>query len=197
MGGKQVNPKVDAIIQASKKWQEEMKMLRNIVLGCNLTEELKWGQPCYMLGNANIVLIHGFKNYCALLFFKGVLMQDPHNILIQQTSNVQAARQVRFQTALEITKQKKILKNYIKQAIEIEMSGAKVELKKTAAFEMPKEFEKQLTADARLKKAFTTLTPGRQRAYLLHFSAAKQAVTREARIKKNIQKIMQGKGLND
>ena len=194
---KKKNTKVDAIIQGSKKWSIEMEMLRVIILSCNLTEEIKWGQPCYTLNNSNIILIHGFKDYCALLFFKGALMKDPNDILIQQTNNVQAARQIRFQSAEEIKKQRMSLKDYIKQAIEIEKSGIKMGLKKTAEFEIPEEFKKQLSSNTKLKIAFATLTPGRQRAYLLHFSSAKQSATRVARINKNIALIMQGKGLND
>lgn len=191
-----ISNKIDAIIHTSK-WVVEMGLLRDILSNCGLTEEQKWGQPCYTLENANVVLIHGFKDYCALLFFKGSIMPDPQNIFIQQTKNVQAARQVRFQSATEIKKQKKILVNYVKEAIKIERSGEKVELKKTAEFVMPVEFERQLKSDQNLQKAFIALTPGRQRAYLLHFSSAKQVMTREVRIKKNIPLIMQGKGLND
>ncbi|MGN6647571.1 MAG: YdeI/OmpD-associated family protein [Cytophaga sp.] len=192
-----MNPKVDFYFTKAKTWQEEIELLREIVLDCDLNEVLKWGCPCYTFEDSNIVLIHTFKEYCALLFFKGALMKAPKDILIQQTANVQAARQMRFTSAKEITKLKTSIKAYIKEAIAIEKAGLKVELKKTSEFEMPEEFKQVLKEDAALKKAFKTLTPGRQRAYLLHFSSAKQSKTREARIEKCIPDILEGKGLND
>jgi len=201
-----MNPKVDFYFDKAKKWQEEINQLRTIILDCGLNEELKWGCPCYTypVGDAgktaqkrNIVLIHVFKEYCAVLFFKGALIKDAKGILIQQTENVQAARQARFTDEKEITKLQKTLKAYIYEAIEIEKAGLKVPMKKTAAFDMPEEFQKKLNKNAALKKAFKALTPGRQRAYLLHFAQAKQAQTREARIEKYTQHILNGKGLND
>ncbi|MEO8376760.1 MAG: YdeI/OmpD-associated family protein, partial [Candidatus Sumerlaeota bacterium] len=165
--------------------------------GCGLTEELKWGVPCYTLENTNIVLIHAFKDYYAFLFFKGALLKDPKNILIQQTKNVQAARQIRFTSVAEVVKLKSALKAYIQDAIGVEKSGLKVELKKTAEFEMPEEFRMRLDKSPALKKAFGALTPGRQRAYLLHFSSAKQSKTREARVEKCAPQILKGKGLDD
>lgn len=192
-----MNPKVDFYFTKAKTWQEEIELLRDIVLDCGLDEVLKWGCPCYTSEGSNIVLIHTFKEYCALLFFKGALMKDPKDILIQQTANVQAARQMRFTSSQEITKLKTSIKAYIKEAIAIEKAGLKVEMKKTAEFEMPEEFKQVLKEDAELKKAFKALTPGRQRAYLLHFSSAKQSKTREARIEKCIPDILEGKGLND
>ncbi|WP_207799065.1 YdeI/OmpD-associated family protein [Taibaiella soli] len=192
-----INPKVNFYFDKASQWQEEFQQLRMIVLDCGLTEELKWGNPCYTLDGKNIVLIHGFKEYCALLFFKGSLMKDPKKILIQQTENVQVPRQVRFTSAQQIMKLEPVLKAYIKNAIEVEKSGVKAELKETKEFEMVEEFEQHLKGDAKLKKAFNALTPGRQRAYLLHFSQAKQTKTREARIEKCIPQIMEGKGLLD
>lgn len=192
-----MNPKVDWYFTKAKTWQEEIEKLRTIVLDCGLDEELKWGCPCYTQEGSNIVLIHTFKDYCALLFFKGALMKDPEKILIQQTENVQAARQIRFTGAKEITKLKTILKSYIREAIEVEKSGMKVPMKKTKEFAMPEEFKKKLSKNAALKKAFEALTPGRQRGYLLYFSSAKQEKTREARIEKCIPQIMDGKGLED
>ena len=192
-----MNPKVDFFFTKAKKWQQEFETLRTIILDCGLTEELKWGQPCYMFEKSNIVLMHGFKEYCALLFFKGALLKDAKGILIQQTANVQAARQIRFTTVQEIVKMKAVIKAYILEAVKVEEAGLKVELKKTSEFNMPEEFQKKLTKNATLKKAFYALTPGRQRGYLLHFSQAKQAKTRESRIEKNIPKILDGKGLED
>jgi len=171
--------------------------MRDIALDCHLTEELKWGCPCYTYEGNNIVLIHTFKDYCAFLFFKGVLLKDPKGILIQQTANVQAARQVRFTSAKEIDKQKTTLKAYIYEAVELEESGVKVEMKKITEFPMPEEFKARLDKDKKLKKAFEELTPGRQRGYLLHFSSAKQSKTRESRIEKSIPQILDGKGLDD
>lgn len=192
-----MNPKVDWYFKRTNKWQQEVELLRMIILDTGLTETLKWGCPCYVEDNKNIVLIHDFKDYCAVLFFKGALLKDPKKILIQQTKNVQAARQVRFTSVNEITKLEKTLKSYIKEAISIEKAGLKVTLKKTAAFEMPEEFKKKLDKNAALRKAFYALTPGRQRGYLLHFSSAKLAATREARIEKNIPRILKGNGLED
>lgn len=192
-----MNPKVDFYFNKTTKWQAELEQLRAIVLDCGLTEELKWGVPCYVFQKSNVVLIHAFKEYCALLFFKGALLKDTDGILIQQSENVQAARQIRFTNVSEIVKLNKVLKTYIYQAIEVEKAGLKVVLKKTAAFKMPEEFKKRLDKSAALKKAFEQLTPGRQRAYLLHFSSPKQTKTRESRIEKCAEQILNGKGLND
>jgi uncharacterized protein YdeI (YjbR/CyaY-like superfamily) len=198
-----MNPTVDFYFSKAKKWQEEIKKLRTILLDCGLTEELKWGVPCYSFPtpagrhNSNIVLIHVFKEYCALLFFKGALLNDAYGILIQQTKNVQAARQIRFTDVKEINKMVKILKAYIKEAIEVEKAGLKVEMKKTSEFKMPEEFQNKLNKIPALKTAFYALTPGRQRAYILHFSAPKQSKTRESRVEKCMRQILNGKGLND
>jgi len=192
-----MNPKVDWFFAKDTKWQKEYEKLRTIILACGLIEELKWGCPCYTLENTNIVLIHGFKEYCALLFFKGALLNDPNGILIQQTKNVQSARQIRFTNAREIAKMEKILKAYVFEAIEVERAGLKVKLKKTSEFKIPEEFQKRLDKNTALKKAFDALTPGRQRAYIFYFSQAKQSQTREARIEKYIKQILNGKGLDD
>jgi len=192
-----MNPKVDQYLRRAKKWQKEMEKLRRISLGCRLTEELKWGKPCYTFQNSNIVLIHGFKEYCALLFFKGALLKDAKGILVQQTKNVQAARQIRFTNVREIDKIEPILKAYIKEAIEVEKAGLKVDYKKTADFAIPEEFQNKLDEIPALKTAFDALTPGRQRGYILYFSAPKQSKTRESRIEKCMQQILNGKGLND
>jgi uncharacterized protein YdeI (YjbR/CyaY-like superfamily) len=192
-----MNPKVDFFFDKAKKWQEEYRKLRTIVLACGLTEELKWGVPCYTFQGSNIILIHGFKEYCALLFYKGVLLKDSKGILIQQTENVQAARQIRFTSAKEIVSLKAIVKAYVKEAIAIELAGLKVELKRTSEFKMPIEFQNVLDAMPEAKAAFYKLTPGRQRGYLLHFSSPKQSKTRESRIKKWIPQIRNGKGLAD
>ena len=192
-----MNPKVDAYLSRSKKWQEEFEKLRMIILACGLTEELKWGVPCYTFEKRNIVLMHGFKEYCALLFFKGALLNDAKGILIQQTKNVQAARQVRFTNLLEIVKLKPILKAYIQEAIEAEKAGLKVNFKKTTEFKIPEEFQNKLGELPALKTAFYALTPGRQRAYILHFSQPKQSKTRESRVEKCMRQILNGKGLND
>jgi uncharacterized protein YdeI (YjbR/CyaY-like superfamily) len=192
-----MNPKVDFYFDKAKKWQEELEQLRRIVLDCGLTEELKWGCPCYTFQKRNIVLIHVFKEYCALLFFKGALLNDPNGILVQQTKNVQAARQIRFANVREIVKLKPILKAYIYEAIDVEKAGLKVDLKKTTEFEIPQEFQNKLDKTPALKTAFQALTPGRQRAYLLHFSAPKQSKTRESRVEKCTQQILNGRGLND
>jgi uncharacterized protein YdeI (YjbR/CyaY-like superfamily) len=192
-----MNPKVDFFFDKATKWQKEYEKLRTIVLDCGLDEELKWGQPCYMFQKSNIVLIHGFKEYCALLFFKGALLSDAHGILIQQTRNVQSARQIRFTNIREIVKMVKILKAYIYEAIEVERAGLKVNLKKVSEFTIPEEFQKKLDKKPALKKAFAALTPGRQRSYILHFSQPKLSKTREERIEKCIPQILDGKGLND
>jgi uncharacterized protein YdeI (YjbR/CyaY-like superfamily) len=192
-----MNPKVDNYINKDKKWQKELEKLRSIVLDCHLTEELKWGVPCYTFQDSNIVLLHVFKEYCAMLFFKGALLNDPDNRLIQQTENVQAARQIRFTNVGEIVRMEPILKAYIYEAIEVQKAGLKVKLKKTTEFAIPKEFQKKLDKTPALKTAFTALTPGRQRAYLLYFSAPKQSKTRESRVEKSIKQILDGKGLND
>ncbi|MGE8342906.1 MAG: YdeI/OmpD-associated family protein [Flavobacterium sp.] len=191
------NSKVDFYFEKAEKWKDEIEQMREIVLDCHLSEELKWRSPCYTFEKANIVLIHYFKEYCAFLFFKGALMKDPDNILIQQSDNVQAARQVRFTDIQDILAKKEILKKYIFEAAEIEKSGQKVELKKVSDFEIAKELQNKFNSDADFKKAFYALTPGRQRAYLLHFSQPKQSKTREARVEKNIPRIVDGKGLND
>ena len=192
-----MNPKVDFYFDEAKKWQKEMEQLRSIALDCQLTEELKWGTPCYTLGKSNIVLIHAFKDYCAFLFFKGALLKDTDHILIQQSKNVQAARQIRFKSVNEIIEIKTTLKAYIYEAIEIEKAGLQVKLKKTEDFEVAEEFQTKLSSISELKTAFEALTPGRQKAYLLHFSQPKQAKTRESRIEKAIPQILDGKGLND
>jgi uncharacterized protein YdeI (YjbR/CyaY-like superfamily) len=192
-----LNPKVDGLLKKAKKWQEEFETLREIVLDLPLAEEVKWGQACYASDGRNIVLIHGFKEYCALLFFKGALLKDPKGILIQQTENVQSARQIRFTNVREITALKPTLKAYIQEAIEVDKAGLKVKLKKTSEFKVPKEFQKKLDEIPALKKAFAALTPGRQRGYLFYFSAAKQSGTREARVEKCMPQILKGKGLDD
>jgi uncharacterized protein YdeI (YjbR/CyaY-like superfamily) len=192
-----MNPKADFYFDKAKKWHKELEKLRKIVLDCGLDEELKWGTPCYVFQNSNIVLIHTFKEYCALLFFKGALLNDANGILIQQTKNVQAARQIRFTSLKEIIEMTPVLKTYIYEAIEVERAGLKVKLKKTAEFSMPEEFKKKLDKSAALKTAFNALTPGRQRAYLLYFSAPKQSKTRESRIEKYKKQILNGMGLND
>ena len=192
-----MNPKVDWYFSKAKKWQKELETLRMIILNCQLTEELKWGEPCYTFQESNIVLIHGFKEYCALLFFKGALLKDTNGILIQQTKNVQAARQIRFTNVREIVKMEPILKAYIYEAIEVEKSGLKVNFKKTTEFTIPEELQNKLNKIPTLKKAFNALTPGRQRAYILYFSAPKQSKTRESRVEKCLRQILNGKGLND
>jgi uncharacterized protein YdeI (YjbR/CyaY-like superfamily) len=192
-----MNPKVDFFFSKAKKWQKELEQLRMIVLDCGLTEELKWGVPCYTFQKSNIVLIHVFKEYCALLFFKGALLNDANGLLIQQTENVQAARQIRFTNVREIVKMEPILKAYIYEAIEVEKAGLKVDFKKTTEFIIPEEFQKKLDKIPSLKTAFKALTPGRQRAYILYFSAPKQSKTRESRVEKCMQQILNGKGLND
>lgn len=192
-----MNPKVDVFLSNTKKWREELEKLRMIILDCGLTEELKWGQPCYTFQNRNIVLIHGFKEYCALLFVKGALLKDANGVLIQQTENVQAGRQIRFTNVQKIVEMEPILKAYIYEAIEVEKAGLKVYHKKTSEFIIPEEFQNKLDEIPALKTAFDALTPGRQRAYILYFSAPKQSKTRASRVEKCMQQILNGKGLND
>lgn len=192
-----MNPKVDEYLSKAKKWQEEFEKLRMIILDCQLTEELKWGVPCYTFQKRNIVLIHGFKEYCALLFFKGALLHDAHGILIKQTENVQAGRQIRFTSVQEIVEMEAILKAYIYEAIEVEKAGLKVDFKKNTELIIPEEFQNKLDEIPALKAAFEALTPGRQRAYILYFSKPKQSKTRESRIEKCMQQILNGKGLED
>lgn len=192
-----MNPAVDFYFTKAKKWQEELLALRPIIHGCGLTEELKWGVPCYTFENNKIVLIHVFKDYCAVLFFKGALLKDAKGILIQQTANVQSARQIRFTDVSEIVALKTTIKAYIKEAIAVEKAGLKVVMKPTAEFAMPEEFQDKLDASPALKTAFEALTPGRQRGYLLHFAAAKQSKTRTARVEKCMPQILNGKGLLD
>ena len=191
------NPKVNSVLRQTTEWHEEFETLRSIVLECQLTEELKWYQPCYTFQNRNVVLIHGFKEYCALLFFKGALLKDPKRILIQQTENVQAARQVRFTSVRAIVKMKPILKAYIQEAIEVEKAGLKVKLKKTSDFKIPEEFQSKLDEIPALQTAFRALTPGRQRGYLFYFAQPKQSKTRAARVERCMQQIFNGKGIND
>ena len=190
-------PKVDAVLSKARKWQKESKKLRMIILSCGLTEELKWGKPCYTFHESNVAIIQGFKDYCALMFCKGALLKDAHGILIQQTENVQAARQVRFTNVREIVEMEPILKSYIDEAVEAEKAGLEVPYKKISEFTIPEELKNRLDESPALKTAFTALTPGRQRGYLLYFSAAKQSKTRESRIEKCIPQILKGKGLND
>lgn len=192
-----MNPKVDAYISKAQKWQAEIQQLRSLVLANELTEELKWGVPCYMWNGSNVLLIHAFKAYCALLFCKGALLQDTHSLLIQQTDTVQAARQIRFTQLSQITKQQAILTSYIRQAIEIEKAGLKVHFKKVEAFPIAEEFQQALQQMPALKQAFYALTPGRQKGYLLHFSQAKQSTTRASRVEQCIQRILNGKGIDD
>jgi uncharacterized protein YdeI (YjbR/CyaY-like superfamily) len=192
-----MNPKVDLFLSKAKKWREEFEKLRMIILDCGLTEELKWGVPCYTFEKRNIVLIHGFKEYCAILFVKGALLNDARGILITQTENVQAARQIRFTNVRDIVEMESALKAYIYEAIEVEKAGLKVNLKKTAEYFIPEEFQNKLDEIPALKTAFDALTPGRQRAYILYFSAPKQSKTRASRIEKYVQQILNGKGLND
>ena len=192
-----MNPKVDVFLSKAKKWREEMQKLRMITLACPLTEELKWGKPCYTFQESNIVIIQGFKEYCALLFFKGVLLKDAKGILIQQTENVQAARQIRFTNVREIVGMEPILKAYIHEAIQVEKAGLKVNLKKNAELKFTEEFQNKLDENPALKMAFEALTPGRQRGYQLYFSAPKQSKTRESRVVKCMRQILDGRGLND
>lgn len=191
------NPRVDFYFAKAKSWRDEFEALRSIALDSELAEELKWGHPCYTIDNRNVVLMHGFKEYCALLFFKGALLKDPKKILVKQTANVQAGRQIRFTSVREIVKMKATLKAYIREATQVEKAGVKVPLKKTADFKVPAEFQARLNEMPDLKSAFAALTPGRQRAYLLYFSSAKQAKTREARIEKYLHQILNGLGMDD
>ncbi len=188
---------VDGFIEKQKKWGNELALLRSFILECGLTEDFKWGNPCYTLDGGNVVLIHSFKEYCALLFFKGAIMNDPNGVLIQQTEKVQAARHYRFTASSEISDQKVFIKACVLEAIRVEKAGLKVELKKTDDFEVAEEFQKALDDNAAFKAAFEKLTPGRQRAYLLHFAQPKQSKTRLARIEKHYDRILEGKGLND
>lgn len=192
-----LNPKVDAFLEKTKNWQEEFVKLREIILACGLTEEVKWGQPCYMFEKDNIILIHGFKEYCAVLFFKGSLLKDPNGVLIQQTENVQAARQIRFTNVEQIIELAPIIQAYIYEAIDNEKAGLKVEMKKVEEYDVTAEFQEQLDEMPELKTAFEALTPGRQRAYLRYFAEPKQSKTRTARVEKHIQNILSGKGLNE
>lgn len=192
-----MNSKVDLFLSKAKKWQEEMTLLREIILQCDLKEDYKWMHPCYTYENNNIVLIHGFKNYCALLFFKGVLLKDKDGILIQQTENVQDRRQIRFTNLEEIVKLKSTIKEYVLEAVKVEKMNLKVGFKKTSEYSVPEEFQKRFEENKKLREAFEGLTPGRQKGYLLYFSAAKQSKTRESRIDKYMQKILDGKGLDD
>ncbi|ROH99811.1 YdeI/OmpD-associated family protein [Chryseobacterium daecheongense] len=192
-----MNPKADFFFDEPGQWQKEFEKLRTILLDTGLEEEVKWGCPCYTYHGKNIILIHGFKEYCALLLFKGALLKDTDNILIQQTENVQAARQIRFTGLQEINDWEKVIKTYVYEAVEVEKSGIQVKMKETREFEMPEEFQHKLNENPELQEAFEALTPGRQRAYLLHFSSAKQPKTREARIEKYIPQILKRKGLND
>jgi len=197
MTNSKMHPKVDEFLSKAKKWKEEYETLRKIVLDCELTEDYKWMNPCYTFEKKNIVLIHGFKEYCALLFPKGALLQDSHGILIQQTENVQGARQIRFTNVQEIVEKEAVLKAYIYEAIEVEKAGLKVKVKKPEELIIPEELQHKFDEIPALKDAFTTLTPGRQRAYILYFSAAKQSKTRASRVEKCIPNILNGKGLND
>ncbi|BDG78819.1 MULTISPECIES: YdeI/OmpD-associated family protein [Bacillus] len=197
MTNSRTNPKVDEFLSKAEKWKEEYERLRNIVLDCELTEEFKWMHPCYTFHKKNVVLIHGFKEYCALLFHKGALLQDPHGILIQQTENVQAARQIRFTNVQEIADLETILKAYIDEAIEVEKAGLEVNVKKNTEYIIPEELQHKFDEIPALKTAFEALTPGRQRAYILYFSQAKQSKTRESRVEKYMKKILDGKGLKD
>jgi len=192
-----MNPKVDWFFEKDTPWQEAFFLLRDIALESGLTEELKWGHPCYTLKGKNVFLIHGFNDYCAVLFHKGVLLKDDAGLLVQQTANVQSARQMRFTSVADIRKKARTIARYMQEAVDVEKAGRKVMLKKTAEFDMPDEFKRALKDMPALKKAFNALTPGRQRGYLLYFSGAKQAATREARIEKNVDRILGGKGLDD
>ncbi|AIX06217.1 putative protein YdeI [Bacillus subtilis] len=197
MTNSRTNPKVDEFLSKAKKWKEEFEKLRTIILDCELTEDFKWMHPCYTYNNKNVVLIHGFKEYCALLFHKGALLQDTDGILIQQTENVQAARQIRFTNVQEINELENILKAYIHEAIEVEKAGLKVDVNKNIELNIPEELQNKFDEIPALKTAFEALTPGRQRAYTLYFSQAKQSKTRESRVEKYVQKILDGKGLKD
>jgi uncharacterized protein YdeI (YjbR/CyaY-like superfamily) len=192
-----MSPKVDSFLRRQKTWRKEFTKLREIIVACGLTEDLKWGQPCYSLDGKNVILMHGFKEYCAVLFPRGALLKDPKGVLIQQTKNVQAARQIRFTSLADVVKTRKTLEAYIREAIEVQKAGLKVPFKRTQDFEMPEELESKLEKSTALKEAFEALTPGRQRGYLLYFAQAKQAKTREARVAKHIPRILDGLGLDD
>jgi uncharacterized protein YdeI (YjbR/CyaY-like superfamily) len=192
-----MNPLVSKVHDKEKRWGAEYAALRRLCLASGLNEELKWGQACYDLNGRNVVLIHGFRNYCALLFFKGVLLNDPENMLIQQTKNVQAARQMRFTSVAQIKQRRAAVIGYLREAIAVEKSGAKVETKGAAQFTVSAEFQRRLDNDPTLAEAFRALTPGRQKGYLLHFAAAKRAKTRAARVEKHAPRILKGLGLND
>lgn len=192
-----MNPKVDEFLSNAKKWREEFDKLRTVILDCQLTEELKWGKPCYTFQNSNIVLIHGFKEYCAILFIKGALLKDPNGVLVQQTENVQAGRQIRFTSVREIVEMESIIKAYIYEAVEVEKAGLEVDFKKTTEYKIPEEFQDKLNESPALKTAFEALTPGRQKAYIYYFSEPKQSKTRLSRVEKCMQQILSGKGLND
>jgi len=191
------NPKVDSYLRKTPQWQDESQELRRIILECQLTEELKWGQPCYTLEKSNVVIIQGFKDYCAIMFFKGALLKDTDGILVKPGKHTQAGRQIRFTSVREIAELNAILKAYIREAIEVEKAGLKVRLRKTSEFTIPEEFQAKLDEDSALKIAFEALTAGRQRAYIYYFSAAKQSKTRQSRVEKCIPSILNGKGLND
>jgi uncharacterized protein YdeI (YjbR/CyaY-like superfamily) len=197
MADMRMDPKVDEFLSKAEKWKAEFERLRTIILGCGLDEGLKWGVPCYTFDNKNIVLIHGFKEYCAVLFIKGALLKDTNGVLIQQTENVQAGRQIRFTNVREIEAMEHVLKAYINEAIEIEKAGLEVEFKKNTEYTVPEELQHKFDETPALKNAFEALTPGRQRAYILYFSEPKQSKTRESRIDKNTERILDGKGLND
>ena len=192
-----MSPKVDAFLERQDKWRPEFEKLREILLGSGLREDLKWGQPCYALDGKNVALIHGFKEYCAILFHKGALLRDPKGVLIQQTKNVQAARQIRFTSVEEVTKLEKTLSAYLREAIDNERAGLRIQFKKTEEIERPLEFESRLAASAKLRAAFAKLTPGRQRGYIFHFSQPKLSATRAARVEKHIPRILEGLGLDD
>ncbi|KQV85050.1 hypothetical protein ASD15_07940 [Massilia sp. Root351] len=197
MKKKETNPKVDAYVEQATTWQAALRKLRAIILDCQLNEELKWGVPCYTFNDANIVLIHTFKEYCAILFFKGSLLKDEEGVLIQQTKNVQAGRQIRFTSASQVDEMQAVVKAYVQEAVAVEKAGLSVEFKETADFDMPEEFQARLDDSPQLQEAFEALTPGRQRAYLLHFAEAKQSKTRTARVEKCVPHILAGKGLKD
>jgi len=192
-----MNPKVDAFLRREDKWRAEIERLRAIFLASGLTEELRWGKPCYALGGKNVALLHGFKDYCAILFHKGALLKDPEGVLVQQTRNVQAARQIRFTSVRDVTKLEKTVKAYLREAIAVERAGLKVPFKKTEDFEVPEELASKLAASAKLRAAFAALTPGRQRGYIFHFSQPKLSKTRADRVKKHIPRILDGLGLDD
>jgi uncharacterized protein YdeI (YjbR/CyaY-like superfamily) len=192
-----MSPKVDAFLGRQNKWRPEFEKLRAVLLASGLTEDLKWGQPCYALDDKNVALIHGFKEYCAILFMKGALLKDSKGVLIQQTKNVQSARQIRFTSVQEVTKLAKTVKAYVQEAIAIERAGLRVHFKKTEEIELPEEFESRLAKNGKLRKAFAALTPGRQRGYIFHFSQPKLSTTRTARVEKHIPRILEGLGLDD